>query len=83
MYHTPSAMSQRWNQIYKKNPRKCSIKRWLEAAFTVFSYLMLLKISLEGILSVIYGGIASRWKVPPDFLVRNSSDLDSSISSQT
>ena len=68
---------------YKKNPRKCSIKKWLEAAFTVFSYLMLLKISLEGILSVIYGGIASRWKVPPDFLVRNSSDLDSSISSQT
>ena len=67
----------------KKNPRKSSIKKWLEAAFTVFSYLMLLKISLEGILSVIYGGIASRWKVPPDFLVPNSSDLDSSISSQT
>ena len=42
---------------------------------------MLLKISLEASVSVIYGGIASRWKVPQGFHLLNLSDSDFQISS--
>ena len=48
--------------------------------FQYFSYLMLLKISLEASVSVIYGGIASRWKVPQGFHLLNLSDSDFKIS---
>ena len=41
---------------------------------------MLLKISLEASVSVIYGGIASRWKVPQGFHLLNLSDSDFKIS---
>ena len=49
---------------------------------SVLVFSLFLKISLEGSISVIYGSIASRWKVPQDFLSPNLSDLDSSIYSQ-